>query len=291
MSLYRDFLGKLTRQFEAALVAIDAVHSLTLGSEFEIALCEILRRILPDRFGVCRGFAVSATGEVAGDDIIVFDRSNFPTIRMLGADNFARLEQVPIEAIYAYIEVKHTLELEGDGDSSIEHAVDQAAKVKKLVSTREQIPLNRIARGLDVDGVRIMSPLGYPNYLNPMYTGILSRRTRMSASSRETAESDAVDSFFEDQKRIPSVSSECAPDIVVIGPSHLILPVSISNDGKKVINSPFYIENASQFVVLRKDGQAFGIAMACFISALEYIRLGAMPWLKIIASSFGYSMR
>src|ERR1019366_3247973 len=58
-----------------------------------------------------------------------------------------RKELVPIEAVFAYIEAKHTLEIEGQSRSSLTHALEQAGKVGTLCEQRTQVPLNQIAPG------------------------------------------------------------------------------------------------------------------------------------------------
>jgi hypothetical protein len=79
------------------LKRIETEHNFEYGAEFEIALCEVLRQVLPSRVGVCRGYVVSEDGTKAGDDIILFDAARFPTLRLLG-ESLALKEQVPVEA-------------------------------------------------------------------------------------------------------------------------------------------------------------------------------------------------
>src|SRR6266851_5063767 len=126
--LYDGYLQNLNKRFEEALSEIEAHHNFEYGDEFEIALCKVFRRALPQMYGICRGYVVDADGMVAGDDIIIYDRARFPTLRALGDEDYARLEKIPIEAVYAYIEAKHTLELEGESRSSLTKAVDQLGK-------------------------------------------------------------------------------------------------------------------------------------------------------------------
>src|SRR5581483_5839792 len=101
-TLYKGYVANVARRFDEALSQIAANHNLELGGEFEIALCRTLRNALPHRYGVCRGFVVNAEGDAAGDDIIIYDRARFPTLRALGDEDFSRLENIPIEAVYAY---------------------------------------------------------------------------------------------------------------------------------------------------------------------------------------------
>jgi hypothetical protein len=60
--LYNGFVTKLGEQIDAALAEIETVHNFEFGPEFEIALCKVLRRILPNKYGVCRGYAVDEGG-------------------------------------------------------------------------------------------------------------------------------------------------------------------------------------------------------------------------------------
>src|SRR6266498_5826443 len=141
--LYGDFVRNMARRFDEALSEIESTYNFELGDEFEIAICNTLRRILPHRFGICRGYVVNRDGEVAGDDIIIYERIRFPTARLLGED-YSRKEKVPIEAVFAYIEAKHTLQLVGDGGSSLLNALRQAGAVKALCEQRQPVPLTQI---------------------------------------------------------------------------------------------------------------------------------------------------
>ena len=113
--------------------------SSSYGGEFEIAICQILREFLPNKYGICRGFVVSSDGEIAGDDIIIFDQERFPTLKLKGVGQYARKEQIPIEAVYAYIEAKHSINLLQKDNNSIFKAIKQVESVKRLCNKREKI--------------------------------------------------------------------------------------------------------------------------------------------------------
>jgi hypothetical protein len=102
---------KLSAKFKSRFDEISAVHNFEFGNEFEVAICESLREFLPEKFGICRGYAVSKDGEKAGDDIIIYDAINFPTLKFKKRNDFSSKEEIPIEAIYAYIEAKHTVDI------------------------------------------------------------------------------------------------------------------------------------------------------------------------------------
>jgi hypothetical protein len=63
--VYNGLINRIADEFDKAMRAIEAEHNFDLGPEFEVALCKTVRRMLPHRFGICRGFVVSATGETA----------------------------------------------------------------------------------------------------------------------------------------------------------------------------------------------------------------------------------
>jgi uncharacterized protein DUF6602 len=112
--LYGDFVRTIATTFDQALHNIAVEHNFELGDEFEVPLCKILRKVLPQKFGICRGYAINRDGDVAGDDIIIYERMRFPTARLID-DDWSLEQRVPIEAVLAYIEAKHSLTLEGDG--------------------------------------------------------------------------------------------------------------------------------------------------------------------------------
>ncbi len=59
---YGDFLKTISERFEALYSEIEVGYNYDYGPEFEIAICKLLRMLLPSRFGICRGFAVSLNG-------------------------------------------------------------------------------------------------------------------------------------------------------------------------------------------------------------------------------------
>ncbi|MGD2182757.1 DUF6602 domain-containing protein [Lusitaniella coriacea] len=125
--IYNDYVKNLHQAFSRRLDEISAEFNFDLGSEFEIAICEILRSFLPIKYGICRGFVVSAEGCVAGDDIIIFDQERFPILRPNATKAFDKKEKIPIEAVYGYIEAKHTLD-----SQSFDKSFKQKQKVKIL---------------------------------------------------------------------------------------------------------------------------------------------------------------
>ena len=170
--LYNDYLTKISGRFQALLDEISANMNFDYGPEFEIALCVALRAILPNRFGISRGWIVPASGDPAGDDLIIYDRERFSTLRMIEQDNFARKEEIPLEAACAYIEAKHTLHIEGDGRQSLTYAKQQIQKVKALTrEAREHGTIDPYMNPIPVEG----NSKWWPDRRNPLFTAIIAR--------------------------------------------------------------------------------------------------------------------
>jgi hypothetical protein len=283
--LYNGLVNRIADEFDRAMSAIEADHNFDLGPEFEVALCKTIRRILPHRFGICRGFVVSADGATAGDDIVIYDRALFPTARFL-EDNLAQKEQVPVEAVAAYIEAKHTLQLQGEGDSSLDHALAQAAKVKRLCNARTGVPLNEISRGVNLGtGFSMNSPYGWPSRKNPTYCGLMSRRVRLAKNEPPTANADEIHSVL--LTRQPS--NDAPPDLVVAGPSNVGVPFVASTSDGGTIESPFMLPQGCGLAMYKADGFAFGVGLCNLLWALDYITLGPIQWSAILQDALGIS--
>jgi hypothetical protein len=116
--LYDNYIISLSEKFLRRLEDISTYYNFDFGDEFEIAICQILRSFLPEKFGICRGFVVAKNGDREGDDIIIFDQTRFPTLRLNERNELSRKEAIPIEAVYGYIEAKHRLDLSPDPGST-----------------------------------------------------------------------------------------------------------------------------------------------------------------------------
>jgi len=286
--MYADFVQGIARSFDDALAAIETVHNFELGGEFEIAICETLRRVLPNRFGICRGYVVDSAGAVAGDDVIIYERLHYPTSRLLREEDYARKEKIPIEAAFAYVEAKHTLQIEGDGESSLRKAVSQTASVKRLCQQREPVPLSQIARGINLGAnLTAQSSAGWPDKRNPFYTVILARRVRLNRTGPILQSAEEIDRALVGQNLDP----ELLPDLIVAGPSNVALPVLPLADGQRTIISPFTLDGRTELACRMVGGIAFGVALVHLLWALDYIELGPMPWSCILGDSLDVPAR
>jgi hypothetical protein len=281
--MYNGFVSKIAERFEGALKEIDTVYNFDFGPEFETAICKTLQRILPQRFGICRGFVINARGDTQGDDIIIFDRMRFPTIRSLGEESYATKEQVPIEAVYAYIEAKHTLDLEGDGDSSLTKAVRQVSWTKLLCVQREAVPLWQIAPYIGVTNTASIEAMpGWPTIRNPIYGAVIARQVRTKRGGTLLTDAEEI------QKHILDVALKCEipPDLLVAGKDNLLIPaIPTEHKGESRTPSPFHlgplVKEAHMNPVI-VDGIAFGAGLAFLLWALDWIQLGDMPWPEIL---------
>ena len=248
-------------------------------------MCEALRDALPDRYGISRGYAVEERGRTAGDDVIIFERGRFPTLALRRRDDFARKEFIPIEAVYSYIEAKHTLELTGNGPQSLHHACEQVSQVKELCGQRERLGPDQIAPyqkvGFSIQGTT--SP-DFPEIVNPVLGVVFARRVRHSAGSPLLDNPVEINSFLAEHK----ISTKEKPDLIVLGDNNLIVPtLPAPTPGQHLLRSPFFIQHRSAYHACMVEGVAFGIAFLSIMSALDWIQLGVMPWHRIIVDGLG----
>ncbi|MFN8360587.1 MAG: DUF6602 domain-containing protein [Candidatus Kapaibacterium sp.] len=275
--LYDDYVLKLTSKIIKKFDDISTEYNFDLGPEFEIALCKILRDFLPNKYGICRGFVVSASGEKAGDDIIIYDRDRFPTLRLLEQDNFEIKEQIPIEAVYAYIEAKHSLTIE-----AFTKSMSQIIEAKKLCKKRDKRKLYQTDPYFDTDLRPPYQIEHLPDYRNPIFTMIFSRYGLKNTSTN----TEEIDEFLRGElDKINTQESEFFPELIVAGNNNF-MSTAYKKDG---INKPtlfhLFERDNSGYQVVKSESIAFGIAFAHLIAAIDWIRLGKMPWENIINES------
>ncbi len=273
--LYDDWLSDVARRFQQKFDNIKATYNFDHGPEFEIAICEVLREILPRRLGVCRGFVVGRNGERAGDDIIVFDSQHFPTLRALATD-LSRKESIPAEAVLAYIEAKHTLTVEDDKKGQcLAKALSQIESVKAV--PRPSVGHDQILPGVNLHGATFQGPAHFPKTRNPYYAAIWARHVKSS-------DSDAFAAF---SHRLLAASGALAelPDAIVAG-SVLALPL-VRTSEKVVYIEPFVCEGTELGTVFNSVAP-WGIALAHMLWAIEWIRLGDLPWSTMITEQLKF---
>lgn len=261
--LYDNYVRDVSNRFERALADIKPVYNFDHGPEFEVAICKTLMTVLPQKYGVCRGFVVSQLGEKAGDDVIIYDKMRFPTLRGFENDALSPLkEQVPIEAVYAYIEAKNSICIEGDGDNSLQKSLSQVAQVKMMCDRRDSVP------------VSAKMP-GWPEIRNPAYGVIISRHIRLKAHGPNIEDPQEINRHLLAAK----AKTVLAPDFCVFGKNNMFIPV-IPDDAPNstFMPSPFFDSDTSRMHASVVDGVAFGAGLSLLLWALDWIQLGQMPW-------------
>lgn len=268
--MYKDLIERMSQAASTTFDAIYATFGFDYGHEFEIALCKILRLVLPKKYSICRGHIVTSTGESAGDDIIIYDAYAFPKLRII-EDDLSIKQYIPIEAVYAYIEAKHTLLLEGSQkETTFSKACEQLNKIKSLP---------RLQRSFgEMDGYNLKAKISgrqnWPDYWNPLFTCIISRNIKKSSKSTEEITLSELNEFL---NKIPG--SQQNIDLIMGGQRFLGLPI-IDN----AIYSPFFIEGQSKRALF-ENKNSIGIGLSNLIWALESIKLGSINYPHLIAEA------
>ena len=276
---YNDYIETVSTRFKTHLDEIATVHHFEYGDEYEVAICRTLSAILPERFGICRGFVVTADGQKAGNDIIIYARDRFPVLRLMKDDDYSLRQQIPVEAVYAYIEAKHTLILDGKGEQSLHKAGSQVAAVKAL--PREPITVkNAFHPYIDFTNLRATKRKNFPQILNPFFGAIIARNIKIRESSKKPLESSLQ---IRDALNGRSVDA----DLLIAGGDVVCLPFIDDDQGKEVYHSPFAIEEQSKLVCRETPGLAFAVGICSLLLALDTIILGHINWRAIIADSLG----
>lgn len=269
--VYNNFLNNISKKFLKNFDEISAIYNFDNGDEFEIALCKSLRTILPQHYGICRGSIFTIEGDFVGDDIIIYDQYHFPTLRLLEDNTFAQKQQIPYEAVFAYIEAKNTIILEGEGGNTLHKAWSQCKAIKKL--KREDVKYSKYS----INNIPFLTPLpNWPKIGNPIYTAIFSRGVRKKANSpiMELKELPHLQLL----SKIQEMEQDKQPDLIIADYNTLFIPAI-----KQQVESPFFIEQKSKLCFSISKEQAYGIGLSYMFYAFDNIKLGKIYWPKIIS--------
>jgi len=264
MSAYNGYIERLSKKVNARLADIEAVFNFDFGVEYEVAICQLLEDFLPSRFGVCRGFVVSEDGRKAGDDVIIYDRLLSPSLRALGGIQYAVKEQIPVDAVYAYIECKNSI----NEDDVMEKSIEQVRSVKKLLLERNALE-NKL---YEKDGPIYLGkardwPRPLPRLKNQPYCAIFAR-----SSSAKIPESLARDAY--------------TPDLMILGIDHIATQsVLLGPDGIK--GALFYDDKyAATLRIENLNGNAFGVGLVSILQAISWIELVQIDWANSLNEAF-----
>ncbi len=264
---YKELIKEISTVINGKFETISANYNFDLGDEFEIALCEFFELILPEKYGVCRGFAVTQDDKKAGDDIIIYDKERFHRLRLIEKNRFDRKVEIPIEAVYAYFEAKHKLILNGN-DENFEKALKQTILFKELKrEERKVLSLDHnigFGNFFSIDG----RPK-WPSSANPIYTGIISRKFGTTDLRVLTQKVEKLNNL------------DICPDLIFAGPD-IIIKTDVIEHETEHDNSPFVLKDNNPLHIFEKENSAFAIGIIQILFALDNIRLGKMPYTKIL---------
>lgn len=300
---YDGFLPRLQHALAAEFGKVHAVWNFDLGNDFEPILCRVLRSVLPAEFGVCRGFVVAKDGERAGDDIIIYDRLRFPMLRMLGEDDYSQKQLVPVEAVLAYIEAKHSLILDRPKKGSkwkgqsLDKACEQVGAVKAISRWHRQVtPYKKVARG-----GRVEKEPGEPIIVRqPIFGMVFTPKVRETSRDKKgTSELKVIGGAL---LRVRSMR-HFTPDCLVLGDRVLGLHYQtgqVEGAGDLGLVSRLFAdetekEHLSNLRAVEslndKGGLAFAAGVCQLMWALEQMRIWQMrrpmPWNEVVAQTFG----
>lgn len=277
---YNNIIDKISFVFENRIKVNEAIYSFDYGDEFEISICEFLRKFLPLKYGICRGFVIDKYGNKEGDDIIIYDQENYPTLRILGQnDNYSLKEQIPVEAVYAYIEAKNSLD-----EKTMRKAISQVARVKKLCYSREPVYYKECFRGQEYFDSCYSEKINWlPIITNPVYGMILSAKCNLGKSNEEIVES--ISRIINSMKEDISIKGYYNFDSMAAGNSNIVvsahdLKSNIDSDDDPLLITKFYtgIKGKALYQVNTHESRGYGLAFAHLMTALNLIKLGNMPW-------------
>ncbi|RZL61700.1 MAG: hypothetical protein EOO93_12500 [Pedobacter sp.] len=279
--LYNNYIKTLSDKVDRRLEDIFGTFGFDYGIEFELAICDILRSFLPSKYGVCRGFVVSESGDSAGDDIIIYDHERFPTLRINDKENYSRKEQIPIEAVYAYIEAKHTIILgDSSSNSSINKAVSQVKKIKELCDRRAKVGIFQIDPHLP----ELQNNLKcdhLPKYRNPVFTAVISRYVAFEKSTNRLSDVSEINNLLFLKDIDMSIYN---PELIIMGKSNYLATGHYFDESRTDgIETQFTLPGKIPFYGVHvAENLTYGLFLAYLIHSLDYIRLGRMPWANMI---------
>jgi hypothetical protein len=272
--LYDNYILRLSQRFRAELETVKAIYNFDLGDEYEIAICRVLRHILPLKYGICRGFVVANDGTKAGDDIIIYDSNRFPSIGFRDYNDFSRKEFIPIEAVYGYIEAKYTLDLSDSKSENLSKALSQINDVKEICNKRQAVQINQF-ENLVLDTV--IAPWDFPPIKNQSWAAIFCSRIKYDGRILESPEE------IEKILKGKAINTLNRPDLIVFGSNVIGIPI-FQNQPKHGVDtlSQFYINGKTGFKTLITEDKAEGIGICQLFAAFDKISLGQIKWANVV---------
>ena len=265
--LYENYIKRLSKRYLTELESIKVGYNFDFGDEYEIAVCRVLRLFLPTKYGVCRGFIVASDGERVGDDIIIYDKSKFPTLGLRDENDLSRKEFIPVEAVLGYIEAKNTLD-----EDTLPKALKQVSDAKSLCLKRKKVNLGQLD-GVEIDQRLLTTNNNFPDYKNPPWGAIISNNVNL--------QSNEIRSTIEEAHG----SESQLPDLILCDSDKVLTPVFLAEPGGVDTLSSFSMKDRTTLRINQKDGLAPGIAMTSLLAALDWLKLGDVSWKAVVVDA------
>lgn len=163
--------GRIERAFN--------IHAYDSGPGLEDVVRQELRKLLPKRYEVTSGVLDDASGATAGDCDVLIANFIWASPVKPGATELSKRTHIPIEAVYAVLEIKQTLSYK---------RLDEAM-AKLVASARLQRPPNPYGHITENQHIESFDKEGF--ILNPLFTAVVSTGT-----SRGTKFDDLASRFF-----------------------------------------------------------------------------------------------
>ncbi|TLV00353.1 DUF6602 domain-containing protein [Dyadobacter luticola] len=279
--LYGDYVRNLHQSVVRRLEIIESEYNFEKGAEFEIAICEILRSFLPQKYGICRGFVIDRDGKTAGDDIIIFDQDRFPTIRSISKGSYELKEKIPIEAVYAYIEAKNTLKITQNPKTCVlTKGITQCINFKKICNRRHPVVHHELDPYVKQGGVISTFPDYLPKRRNPAFAVLIGRNVQIG-NKKELSTQE----IHEALKNFEMDDNENNPDLIIAGSHNFCTPHFYS--GADQVRSLFYLDHHHErgYWAGQQNDLTYGIFLSQLAFVVDWIRLGRMPWIDIITEA------
>jgi len=139
--------AKVSKEFEVEFdeLATEVSHNQTAGEAREYALIGLLKRYLPQRVGVDRGFVIDAHGgESKQIDVVVYDKTVGTVFDINNVKHF------PCETVIAAGEVKSDI----DSTNKLQDALDKIKSVKMLDRSNDDKNMIISGPGISLQGLR-----------------------------------------------------------------------------------------------------------------------------------------
>jgi hypothetical protein len=164
-NLFRSIARQFDIEFNEATREVS--HALESGEAREYALRKLLKKYLPKRVGIDRGFVIDAQGRISKQiDIVIYDKT-VATVFEVG-----NVKYFPCEVVLAVGEVKANI----DSKRELEDALDKIRSVKELDRSNRGKNLIVTGPGISLSGLKF-DPL---THHRDQILGFIFTRTTMS---------------------------------------------------------------------------------------------------------------